>query len=165
MTKPAYMLFLKYVKPINQINTRMKELTLEITNNCSLNCIQCSSEAGPEGEIFMTLDEVREHIARFSDFEIVRLSGGEPFQHPDLAEIVEMIAAQSKQVQILSCGVLDGKPIPEDLFRKTKPHVQEIIFSEHGFYEIHDQIVSGQENWRNVPPYWDYMMDSIDNAH
>lgn len=67
---------------------RDKELTLEITNQCTLNCAWCSSGASPSGlhtplnSILTTLRAMQPRC------KTVRLSGGEPTLHPDLSSIL-----------------------------------------------------------------------------
>ena len=142
----------------------MKELTLEITNNCFLNCIQCSTKANPKGKIYFSLEQVASYLDRFTDFDVVRLSGGEPFQHPQLRDIVRIIHKQNKKVQILSCGVKNGREISEKEMSSVKKYIDEIIFSMHGDDPLHDQIVTSDEFWLRHPPYWDMVSDSADNA-
>ena len=83
----------------------MKELTIEITDNCMLRCLQCSSNARPDKSKYMTLSEINEILKKFKDFESVRLSGGEPFQHPNLTEIIRFIKSRDRKITIMSCGL------------------------------------------------------------
>jgi MoaA/NifB/PqqE/SkfB family radical SAM enzyme len=145
----------------------MKELTLEITNRCSLNCLHCSTEAGPDGKIFWSAEQIKEILKEYSGFGKIRISGGEPFEHPDLGKILKTIKNENRDIDVLSCGVIYNKPIPEELIKKCKPNLDEIIFSMHGFYEFHNQIACGSEDYLSIsarPSYWDILMDSIDNV-
>jgi len=74
----------------------MKELTIEITNYCSLNCLHCSTKANTQGEIFFSVNQINNYLNQFPDFKKVRLSGGEPFEHPDLVEILKMTSGLKK---------------------------------------------------------------------
>lgn len=84
---------------------RDKELTLEITSQCTLNCAWCSSSATPEGEhlplstIFKTLRDMQPFC------KTVRFSGGEPLLHPQLREfLVEAKEFMGYRVLLLTNG-------------------------------------------------------------
>lgn len=143
----------------------MKELTMEITDRCSLNCVQCSTRAGPDGDTFFSVEDVARYLGQFRDFDVVRVSGGEPFEHPELDRIVKFIEGQGKQVQIMSCGVKERRPIPLEDMRAIAPYVDEVVWSMHGLDPKHDQIVTGDKQYMWYPPYWDHLCDSFDHAN
>jgi organic radical activating enzyme len=67
----------------------MKELTIEITQQCTMNCPWCSTEATPEGS-HVPLQLIKEQLRGWSiDCDVVRLSGGEPLLHPHIREIID----------------------------------------------------------------------------
>ncbi|MFH1682653.1 MAG: radical SAM protein [Candidatus Woesearchaeota archaeon] len=142
----------------------MKELTIEITNRCRLNCLHCSTDAKDKGDIFFSLDEVTGYLSRFDDFDRVRLSGGEPFEHPQLTEIASMIKDQGREVYVLTCGVLSSGLISRSKFSQIKPFVDEVVFSVQGDWDAHDYIVTGDKNFISHPAYWEGVVDSADNA-
>ena len=125
----------------------MKELTLEITNRCSLNCIQCSSEADSEGEIFFKLDKIEKILEKYNEFDTIRLSGGEPFEHPKIDKICELIKNLNKKVVILSSGVFYDAPLPKGFLKKIGCHIDEIVFSYHGREKIHEEIVTQTDEY------------------
>lgn len=147
---------------------------MEITDNCPLNCLHCSSEAGIKGGMFWTREDVAHYLGRYPDFDTVRLSGGEPFQHPDLVGILRMIHDGGRRSVVLSSGVwnpsIDSKgefgamPIPSKALAQAKPYLDEIVFSIHGFYDVHDRIVCSDHNPYRHPPFWDIMCDTTDNC-
>lgn len=132
----------------------MKELTYEITNMCSLKCLHCSTEADEHGDIFVTPEEVKETLKRYPDFPLVRLSGGEPFEHPKLVEIVRII---ERQLKILSNGIKDKQPVPYETMEVVAPYIDEIIFSYYGMCG-HDYNVEPIEYPR---PYWEMLMETV----
>jgi len=75
----------------------MKELTIEITDRCSLSCLFCSTKASKAGNIFISPDRVKEILADYPSFGSVRLSGGEPFENPSLKQILEVIKQQDRK--------------------------------------------------------------------
>ena len=142
----------------------MKKLTIEITNRCSLKCPQCSTEEGNDGKVFVSMKSVAESLERFPDFKAVRISGGEPFMHPEIVGLAKLVHEQNRRVQILSCGVWYHKPIPKSLMLEISPYADEIIFSMQGYYSQHDSIVTSDKDWLSHPPYWDMLCDTVDNT-
>lgn len=69
---------------------KLKELCLEITNECLLNCLHCSSDAGI-GKGYMNKEIAFRVIHEFEEMggEKLEISGGEPLTHPNLFEILE----------------------------------------------------------------------------
>jgi len=118
----------------------MKYLTIEITDKCTLNCSHCSTNAINQGSKFLTIQKIENILAEFSDFDVVRLSGGEPFEHPMIREILKTIKQKNKQAWILSSGVKGGKAIPKELLNETKKFIDMIVFSIYGCEEIHNKV-------------------------
>jgi len=142
----------------------MKELTLEITDRCSLSCIHCSTIADKEGSIFFSLEKIKDYLGRFPGFDVVRLSGGEPFDHPLIIDAAELIHNDGRKVYILSCGVQRGDKIPNRVIEEIRPFLEEIIFSIHGGHSEHNKIVTSGENWKKEKPYI-CMMNSAYTAY
>jgi uncharacterized protein (DUF952 family) len=66
---------------------------LEPTKKCNLACLGCYRENDPRGH--KTLDEVRhdlEVFKRFRTVDGVSIAGGDPLVHPEIVEIVRMVA-------------------------------------------------------------------------
>lgn len=140
----------------------MRELTIEITDKCSLNCKHCSTMAGKDKNTFMLVEEIDEYLQKYHKFDLIRFSGGEPFEHPNFLQILKNTKNLGKIVQVLSCGVKNFRSLPEDLLKQSKLYIDEIIFSLHGPEEIHDKIVTSSEFINFHPPYWDHVIDSYD---
>lgn len=142
----------------------MKELTVEITDKCSLDCLMCSTMAKKRGTNHLSLDMFFNILNKYDDFKKVRLSGGEPFEHPNLIGLLKVLAKKERTAQILSCGVRNNESIPEQYMEKIAPFIDEILFSYHGFYDEHERIVTSNKPFHMTYPYWDMLMDSADNA-
>jgi radical SAM protein with 4Fe4S-binding SPASM domain len=85
---------------------RLEELCLEITGECLLDCIHCSTEAGIGRERLDT-NVVKRII---DDFESLKgkeleISGGEPLLHPDIWKILEYCENRSFETTLYSTGV------------------------------------------------------------
>lgn len=143
----------------------MKELTLEITNRCSLNCIQCSTQASEIGTCYWSQNTFEKYLNKFDDFDVVRLSGGEPFEHPSLESFLKQIKEQNKKTIVLSSGTKEKRHFTKNEMQSVKPFLDEIVFSMHGFYDVHERIVCPGYGKFADNPYWDIMIDSFDHAN
>lgn len=85
----------------------IKDVSIEIIQKCMNHCIHCSSYSTEDSIAMLDLDTVRQVIRGLYRLKVERicLSGGEPFLHPNLTEIVRQIAGYGMTVDIYSCGV------------------------------------------------------------
>ena len=139
-----------------------KELTYEILGKCSLNCIHCSTIACPERNDFASFEEFCRNIEEFSEYGIVRLSGWEPFHHPDIVKMVDFMHERWINIEILSSGTVDKKPISREKLEPLVGKVDNIVFSMHGYCEDYHRIVNPKFQYGH--PYWDDMMDSVEEC-
>jgi MoaA/NifB/PqqE/SkfB family radical SAM enzyme len=68
----------------------MYELTLEITNECPLNCLHCSSRSNEGNKIELGLNKINEVLDVYKP-TWVNISGGEPCSRKDLGNILDII--------------------------------------------------------------------------
>lgn len=99
----------------------IKDVSIEIIQKCMNRCIHCSSCSTEDSTAMLDLDTMRRVIRGLQELQIERvcLSGGEPFLHPNLAEIVSEIAGHGMTVDIYSCGVREGAGRAEPLSLET----------------------------------------------
>ena len=81
---------------------RLKELCLEVTDICPLNCRHCSGRCGPNSRNMLSFHQMKKIISDFSFMggEILEISGGEPLLHSSLPQIVDY-AGKSRLETIL----------------------------------------------------------------
>ncbi len=127
----------------------MKELTIEITNKCSLNCLHCSTNAVSNGKLFFSAEQVKKILKEFSDFKKIRLSGGEPFEHPDLKSILSLIKNKGRKIEILSSGVYKRCELPLKLLRFCKI-IDNIVLSIYGPREIHNKVCNSENSYDSL---------------
>lgn len=86
----------------------IKDVSIEIIQKCPNNCIHCSSCSTKNSSMMLPLDIIKHLIRGLSKLEVERicLSGGEPFLHPNLLEIVKQISEHHIIVDIYTCGVI-----------------------------------------------------------
>ncbi|MCK4730509.1 MAG: radical SAM protein [Candidatus Aenigmarchaeota archaeon] len=84
--------------------------TLVITDKCTLKCEHCFEEAGPKNNTFLSASEINklaeESIDIFKNYKNreIRITGGDPFLHPDLYQIIESF---SERKDLLEYNTLD----------------------------------------------------------
>lgn len=85
----------------------IKDASIEIIQKCVNRCIHCSSCSTEDSVAMLDFDTVSRVIQGLQKLKVERvcLSGGEPFLHPNLEEIVKQITACGMTVDIYSCGV------------------------------------------------------------
>ena len=76
------------------------KLTLIVTYSCDTRCRMCNIWKRPKDGT-MTLDEVREFVARNPWFSWINLSGGEIWTRPDMEEVVEALVSGSPSLYLL----------------------------------------------------------------
>lgn len=83
-----------------------KELTVEITSKCFLECEFCSASAGPNGKhvlrslVINTLEEYT------LECETVRFSGGEPLLHPDIMIFLKHADKLGYRIALMTNGLM-----------------------------------------------------------
>ncbi|HYT43033.1 MAG TPA: radical SAM protein, partial [Methylomirabilota bacterium] len=85
-----------------------RKALLQITERCNLHCAHCFVSAGNYGDT-MQLETIRETvIPRLKQCRVisVTLTGGEPFAHPDIIEIVRLLRTADIQVSICTNATL-----------------------------------------------------------
>jgi len=99
-------------------NYRLRDLSIEITHNCPLNCVHCSTfNGGANPRLRLDSEKIIE-IAKQAlplGLESVSLSGGEPCTHPELINIVRNLKSLGIRVSLYSCGVVHdylSRPVP-----------------------------------------------------
>ncbi len=104
----------------------IKDVSIEIIQKCVNRCIHCSSCSTEESTIMLkskTIFRVVHGLQRLN-VERICLSGGEPFLHPDIVEIVRQISNCNIIVDIYSCGIIKEagmpKPLSVELLSKMK---------------------------------------------
>ncbi|WP_316348850.1 DUF5714 domain-containing protein [Desulfuromonas acetoxidans] len=118
----------------------LRELWLHITNRCNLSCRHCLFTSGPNsqdelatGEIIRRVDEASELGCR-----VFALTGGEPFVHPDFADIVRHILnTPSHHVAVLTNGMTLSHQLNGIDWDLSRFHLQ---ISVDGLPERHDHL-------------------------
>lgn len=143
----------------------IKDVSIEITQKCLNNCIHCSSCSTEHSTVMLQLNTIKRVILglRKLDVERICLSGGEPFLHPDIEEIVRQIADNHILADIYSCGVVTEKRKTvslsiEKLSKLKKAGLRSILFNMQSAHEnTYDLITQSKGNFP-------LLCESISNA-
>lgn len=102
------------------------DVSIEIIQRCLNNCIHCSSNSCKESQEMLSLPLVREILDDISELGAQRvcLSGGEPFLHGDLVDIVGYAASKGLRVGIYSSGIIgsagEESPLDSDILDRCR---------------------------------------------
>ena len=114
----------------------MKQISIEIIHKCPNKCLHCSSCSDVTCTMKLDTDKVLNIIdsAKILETEIISISGGEPFLHEGLLDIVKYIKSQGIKVYLYTSGVTitsanETKSIEDKTFKILKNmEVDKIIF-------------------------------------
>lgn len=104
------------------------ELTVEVTDRCNCNCIHCSSNASPAGESFLPVATVVDAIQEVEATKVI-LSGGEPFLHPELEELIDTVRGQVESIAINTCGYFKYGDVPSNVEKVNEFYVSFYSFN------------------------------------
>ena len=79
------------------------DVSLEILQKCLNNCLHCSSNSCHNSKTILELDTIKQIIDDivFMGAKRLCLSGGEPFLHPDIVEMIEYAAQKGLIVDVI----------------------------------------------------------------
>ncbi len=119
------------------------EVFLSITNRCNLGCGHCSVSSSPSpGPGELTTKKWLDLVGEMEDMKVftVRISGGEPFCHPDLFTILERIIRGSMRVSINTNATLIGREEARAL-KGMAPWIDDVMVSLDGSTpQVHDRL-------------------------
>jgi radical SAM protein with 4Fe4S-binding SPASM domain len=134
-----------------------KELVLEITDKCSLDCKFCYSNSNKDGENFINYNILDNLINDCNDLNIytICISGGEPFIHPKIVHFLKKFYYNGNNTFIYTSGSIYKKnsmiPVPKKMLKKVKKYKMSLRFNIQSFKEeIHDNITQTKDSYKNV---------------
>ena len=111
---------------------------LEVTKACNLYCEGCYRENSPKGH--KPLDEIRSDLATFRKYrktDGVSLAGGDPLVHPDILEIVRLVAQDGLKPIINTNGMA-----------LTREFVRELKKAGAAGFTLHVDSKQHRPHWR-----------------
>lgn len=114
----------------------IKDVSIEIIQKCLNRCLHCSSCSTSKSTAMLSINVVKKVVEGLCALGVQRicLSGGEPFLHPEISEIIEFISQKGIIVDVYSCGIIgnedDPTSLPLPLLKKLKSiGLRSIIFN------------------------------------
>jgi len=95
---------------IHEADYHLREIKIEVTHDCPLACIHCSSTAGPHSGRSMSLSDAADLVRQAAEMRVeeVAFSGGEPLVWPGLGRLVTQCSeARMRSVVYTSGNVVD----------------------------------------------------------
>lgn len=138
---------------MKNVNFLLKEILVEITNFCYLNCKHCSVRSPEMHQRIMSFDTLKGIINDFASLggkEFI-ISGGEPLSHPKWQEVIDYAKNKGLTVNLYTCGVMDNKT-PSFIARKIKStEVDKVSISLHGSSaHTHESITNKTGSFRRT---------------
>ncbi len=113
----------------------LKEISIEIIRKCPNNCLHCSSLSDKYCNEIMPLDKFKEVVIDAAELgaKTICLSGGEPFLHSDIEEMVNFVYNKGLSCYIYTSGIVlnDGccESLPLEILSRINKSVTKLIFN------------------------------------
>lgn len=126
----------------------LSEISIEILQRCPNRCIYCSSHSNPQAAHLIPFEIIKNVIddARSLGCKTVCLSGGEPFLHPQILDIICYIAKQQLTCYVYTSGIYMKDEVysslPNEYIEAIRGMVDKVIFNvEADTSALYDQIM------------------------
>lgn len=142
----------------------LRELKIEITNQCLLNCVHCSTGVTFGLNSFLSrsvIENLIDQACNLGCHEIF-FSGGEPLLHPDLDFFLEILALKGIQNKLYTTGIIKLDPTAPISLKKLK------VLKVHGLSQLAFSLYSARpdvhDSITNVPDSFFATVTAIRNA-
>ena len=126
----------------------LSEISIEILQRCPNRCIYCSSHSNPQATHLIPFEIIKNVIddAKNLGCKTVCLSGGEPFLHPQILDIISYIAKQQLTCYVYTSGIYMKDEVysslPNEYIEAIRGMVDKVIFNvEADSSALYDQIM------------------------
>lgn len=126
----------------------LSEISIEILQRCPNRCIYCSSHSNPQATHIIPFEIIKNVIddAKGLSCKTVCLSGGEPFLHPQILDIISYIAKQQLTCYVYTSGIYMKDEVysslPNEYIEVIRGMVDKVIFNvEADSSALYDQIM------------------------
>ena len=126
----------------------LSEISIEILQRCPNRCIYCSSHSNPQATHIIPFEIIKNIIddAKSLGCKTVCLSGGEPFLHPQILDIISYIAKQQLICYVYTSGIYMKDEVysslPNEYIEAIRGMVDKVIFNvEADSSALYDQIM------------------------
>ena len=130
----------------------LKDLCFEVIQACPNKCKFCSSNSSQDKQTIITLEQFKRTVNYFINqggIEEISISGGEPFLHPDLFEMVKFCKDNKIRTVIFTSGIKKASEMPLEMIKYIKNKC------EQDLSEIEEHEPWNERLKRNVKAYYD----------
>lgn len=134
----------------------LKDLCFEVIQTCPNRCKFCSSNSSIKKDKIIKLKDFKRTVDYFmkqGGIQEISISGGEPFLHPDLFEMVKYCKEQGIRTVIFTSGIKRLPQISEEEIQYIKAKC------EHDLQEIEEHEPWNKRLKRNVKAYYDRQLN------
>lgn len=130
----------------------LKDLCFEVIQTCPNKCKFCSSNSSQDKQTIITLEQFKKTVTHFikqDGIEELSISGGEPFLHPDLFEMVKFSKDNGIRTVIFTSGIKGAYEMPKEVIEYIRSKC------EKDLKEIEKHEPWNERLKRNVKAYYD----------
>lgn len=130
---------------------KLREVVIEITKRCNLNCIHCGSDCGSKAaENELSIEEWENALLQLSEMKVEKVvfSGGEPTLKTGLEKILLFAGELGIKVGFISNGLLIFSELLQETLFKSKPFA--VGLSIDGLKRTHNKVRGNQSSWQNL---------------
>ncbi len=135
----------------------LKDLCFEVIQTCPNKCRFCSSNSSQDKQKIIKLEMFKKTINHFVNnggIEEISISGGEPFLHPNLFEMIGFCKDNGIRTVLFTSGIKEAPEIPVEMIEYIKSKCEKDI-----------QEIEEHESWNervknNVKRYYDRCLES-----
>ena len=130
----------------------LKDLCFEVIQTCPNKCKFCSSNSSQEKTTIITLEQFKRTVMHFINqggIEEISISGGEPFLHPDLYEMVGFCKENGIRTVVFTSGIKRTSEMSEEMLEYIKNK------KSNALKEIEENEPWNERLKRNVSTYYE----------
>ena len=135
----------------------LKDLCFEVIQTCPNKCKFCSSNSSKDKKTMISLEDFKRVVKYFLNqggIKEISISGGEPFLHPDLFEMVKFCKEKGIRTVVFTSGIKKNNDISDEM----KQYIKEKC--KHDLQEIEEHEAWNERLKRNVKTYYEKMLNS-----
>ena len=131
----------------------LNEVSIEIIRRCACNCVHCSSLSDDKCPEILEYDVFADAVKSVAELgaKTICLSGGEPFMHPQIVDMIEYINSLGLETYVYTSGIIPDAqnrkvPIPKETLQVIADIVTKLIFNvEAATSESYDSIMGTKD--------------------
>lgn len=134
----------------------LKDLCFEVIQTCPNKCKFCSSNSSQEKKAIIELDQFKRTVMHFINqggIEEISISGGEPFLHPDLFEMIKFSKDNGIRTVVFTSGIKKSSEMSNEIIEHIKNKCR------NDLKEIEKHEPWNERLKRNVIAYYDRLLN------